>query len=380
MIEPQGKSIINENTIEYRQIKSLLEDDYQLGTLNRVYEIFGGYVNRSFGAEMTNPQGEPVDYFIRRYREESLDADIQFEHDIVTYVIEKGFDLAADVIRMPDGKSFIKKPWEEEGETKSYPWAVYRYLYGGDPYDWLNNNLTAEEYGNMGSCLARFHSCGYGFNGGVKAEARIYDLLANKIKDYPRLTDGVDLPSTHRFIQSFNGTLPYILDLCKKIRNGMEESGMLEKAPKVFCHSDFHVSNVKWIDHKICGVFDFDWTKEDYRFVDICYSMFISMGNWETFREGTLDEEYVEAYLKGYNDTTKELGILPPFTDEEKEAFPYMFLAGGMYLYNWCTDFFYDWKNNNEYEWCYYLDHIVRTLRFVETHADEFKEIILAID
>ena len=30
-----------------------------------------------------------------------------------------------------------------------YPWAVYDYLYGDDPYDWINNNLKNEEYYSM---------------------------------------------------------------------------------------------------------------------------------------------------------------------------------------------------------------------------------------
>lgn len=381
MIEPKGKKLFDENTTEFCELRDLLEKDYKLGTLNKVYEIFGGYVNRSFGVEMTTPEGKAVDYFVRRYRVETLDADIRFEHDIVTYAIKNGFDLAADVIPLPNGSTFVKKEWENEyGEPALYPVAVYRYLYGDDPYDWINNNLKLDEYYSMGSTLAKFHSCGYGFQGGVKAEPQIYEFLEVKPEIYRRLTDGVDLPRTHRFIQSFYGTLDYILDTCSKIRLGMERSGVLGKGPKTSCHSDFHVSNVKWKDGKCCGVFDFDWTKEDYRLIDIGYSMFISMGNWETFREGTLDKDCVEAYLRGYNDTTKELGILPTFLPEEKAAFPYFFMAGGIYLYNWCTDFFYDWKHNNEYEYCYYLDHIVRTLRFVEENGTMFREIIEKLD
>ena len=380
MIDPKDKALIAEDSIEFQQVKDVVENDYKLGTLNKVYEIFGGYVNRSFGVEMTDNNGKPIDYFVRRYRTETLDADMKFEHDIVNYAVSKGFDLAANAIAMPNGKTFVHKEWTENGETIDYPWSVNRYLYGGDPYDWLNNNLTEEEYYNMGNCLGRFHSYCHGFDGGVKAEAQAYELLGQNLENYPKLTDGVELHDRHLFIRSFNDTLDYVLSLMKKVRKGMEDSGMLGKAPQVYCHSDYHVSNVKWKDHKVCGVFDFDWTKLDYRFADIGYSLFISMGNWETFREGTLDIKNVEAYLKGYQAAVKELGILPPFTEEEKAAFPIMFVNGGLYLYNWCTDFFYDWKNNNEFEWCYYLDHIVRTLKFVDEHAEDWKEIINSID
>ena len=93
--------------------------------------------------------------------------------------------------------------------------------------------------------------------------------------------------------------------------------------------------NVKWKDGKCIGVFDFDWSKEDYRLADIGYSLVISIAAWEAMIDGTMDMERVKAYLQGYHDYTKEYGILPPFTEEEKKAFPSFVLAGAIYLYHW---------------------------------------------
>ncbi len=61
----------------------MLENVYQLGTLNKVYKIFGGYVNRSFGVEMTSPNGKSIDYFVRRYRTTTIDEDIRVEHGLI---------------------------------------------------------------------------------------------------------------------------------------------------------------------------------------------------------------------------------------------------------------------------------------------------------
>ena len=49
MIDPKEKKLFEQYTSEFQEIQSLIEDIYQLGTLDKVYEIFGGYVNRSFG-------------------------------------------------------------------------------------------------------------------------------------------------------------------------------------------------------------------------------------------------------------------------------------------------------------------------------------------
>ena len=155
---------------------------------------------------------------------------------------------------------------------------------------------------------------------------------------------------------------------------------MLGSIPKTCCHCDYHVSNVKWKDGKCIGVFDFDWSKEDYRLADIGYSLVISIAAWEAMIDGTMDMERVKAYLQGYHDYTKEYGILPPFTEEEKKAFPSFVLAGAIYLYHWSTDFFNDWENFNEYEYYYYLSHLVKTLHFIDEHQQDFYDLICSIE
>ena len=66
-------------------------------------------------------------------------------------------------------------PKEVNGKTLMYPWAVYDYLYGDDPYDWINNNLENEEYYSMAGVLAKFHNCVYGFKLRRKIEPPIYE-------------------------------------------------------------------------------------------------------------------------------------------------------------------------------------------------------------
>ncbi|MCI9547377.1 MAG: phosphotransferase [Lachnospiraceae bacterium] len=379
MIQPEGKKLFEKGTPEFQRIQALIEDIYQLGTLKKVYEIFGGYVNRSFGVETTNSDGEDVDYFVRRYRITTVEKDIQVEHALVTYAIEHGFDFAAGVYKTSQGNSYVKVPEKVGDETLYYSWAVSGYLYGDDPYDWINNNLKNEEYYSMAQVLAKFHNCTYGFEGGEKVEPPIYEFLEEKKEYFVHCPDGLPIPERDRYLMLYNDSLEYLLAMCDKAKKGIEESGMLENTPKTCCHCDYHVSNVKWKDSKCIGVFDFDWSKEDYRLADIGYSLVISIAAWEALIDGTMDMERVRAYLQGYQDYTKEHGVLSVFSEEEKKAFPSFVLAGAIYLYHWSTDYFKDWENLNEYEYYYYLSHLLKTLRFVEEHQREFYELISSI-
>ena len=69
-------------------------------------------------------------------------------------------------------------------------------------------------------------------------------------------------------------------------------------------------------------------------------------------------------------------GLSSGFTEEEKKAFPYMYLAATIYLFNWATDYFNFWEDYNEYEWYYYLAHIMKAMHFAEDHLDDLYEII----
>ena len=155
MIDPTGKELMAVDSPEFKEVRVLVEEKAKLGKLNNVYEIFGGYVNRSFGVEMTGNDGEPVDYFVRRYRASQAISDVLSEHELIAFCIEIGLDYAAGLEKMEDGKTYTMMKNEEDG--LEYPWAVYRYLYGEDPFDWINQVLSPEEDAAMGRCQANLH-------------------------------------------------------------------------------------------------------------------------------------------------------------------------------------------------------------------------------
>ncbi|MDO4542219.1 MAG: phosphotransferase [Bacillota bacterium] len=379
MINPEGKALLKESSFVFQQLKTLVEDTYKLGTLNKAYEIFGGYVNRSFGVEMTKPNGEDIDYFVRKYRTTATDEDIRVEHSLVTYAIEKGMDVAAGVVPLPSGATFTKVEEEVDGKTVVYPFAVYRYLYGDDTYDWINTNLKPEEDYNLGALQAKFHNFTNGFNPGEKAEPQIYDFLEAKKEHFIHCPDGLPIPERDRYIILYKSSVDEVLANCDKARKGLEDSGMLETAPKTPCHCDYHPGNVKWQDGKCIGIFDFDWSKLDYRLFDICFGLVYTVSAWEAMQDGILHMDRVKTYLQGYNDYLKNEGTLTPLTKEEAKAFPYMMLAGVIYLFNWATDYFNFWEDYNEFEWYYYLAHIMRLMHFVNDNAQELEDIMTSV-
>ncbi len=387
MIDPTGKELMAVDSAEFKEVKFLVEEKAKLGTLNKVYEIFGGYVNRSFGVEMTNNEGEAVDYFVRRYRATQAISDVLSEHELIAFCIERGLDMAAGLEKMEDGKTYTMMTNEEDG--LEYPWAIYRYLYGEDPFDWINQVLSPEEDAAMGRCQANLHGSAYGFTGGEKEEPQIYEFLSGgKMKDHFIACKDVEgIPKRDRYDLLYRTALPYVCEMVDKAAEGLKASGMLEegKGYKTVCHCDYHPSNVKWKDGECCGIFDFDWSKVDYRLFDICFGLVYTCTNWGALEnyvyknDGELDLERTKHYLKGYVEKTLDKGVLPAFTEEEKKAFPYMFLAGMLYLWNWCTDYYNFPEDYNEYEWHYYLEHIYLGIKFADEHIEDIYNVIASI-
>ena len=98
----------------HKQLKEVIECYYDLGRVKEVYEIFGGYVNRSFGV-ITEKDGVENTVFVRKYKKEIQEKEIQLEHSMITWAIENGFHIAAGLYAAKDGKT-CKNYWGT-GET-----------------------------------------------------------------------------------------------------------------------------------------------------------------------------------------------------------------------------------------------------------------------
>lgn len=367
-----------EMSMSRNQIKYLVQDVYKLGKLVDAYEIFGGYVNRSFGA-IVEKDGVHTDYFVRKYKKTVTDHDIEVEHSLVDYAIEKGIDVAAGVIRQPDGKTYAKIEEEKEGKKVIRSFAIYDFLDGEDTYDWLNTSLKPEEDINFGELQAKFHNYTNGFDPGEKEEPKIYDFLEVLKTRFTTIFQGLGIPENDRYLKLWKESLDEIVHNCGVARQGLEQHDFLAKAPITPCHCDYHPGNVKWRDGKCVGLFDFDWSKLDHRLFDVCFGLVYTVSSWDPQNDGEIYFDRLKYYLQGYNHFLKEKGTLTPFTPEECECFPAMMLAATIYLLNWSNDYLADWENLNEYEYFYYLAHILKVMRFILAHPEELKEAIKSV-
>ncbi len=364
----------SEMAMSRSQLNHLFGEYYDVGTIVDAYEIFGGYVNRSFGA-IVEKDGVRKDYFIRKYKRDATDADIKVEHNLIEYAIAHGMKDAAGVIRTKNGESFVKMVEEKEGQKVVRTFAVYEYLDGEDTYDWINTNMTPEEDAEFARILAKFHNFTNGFDPGEKEEARILDLVKMFKKKFPLMGNGMEIPAYNRFYRLWKEATPFFVEMCDKVTDGLTKD-LTDGMPECPCHCDIHPGNVKWKDGKCVGLYDFDWSKLDYRLFDVCFALVYSCSSWEAQTDGRLWFDRCGYYLDGYNQFLKEEGTLSPFTAEEKKAFPYMMLAACLYLTNWATCYFDEWEDLNEYEYYFYLTHIVKLLHYIDNHQDDLAEVI----
>jgi homoserine kinase type II len=363
------------------QIKEVVEANYDLGEVLEVYEIFGGYVNRSFGV-ICSKDGKTEDYFIRKYKakfnSEANPDDILYEHNLINYCLNNGLVEAAKVHEAKNGTTMVSLVDKDETgkELKRY-FAVYDYLAGEDKWTWVNNENNPTEFRNIGALLARFHLYGQGFEPGrlAKAEPKIQFLLPMLADRFAEMA-ARDVPDSI-FHATFNSKLPTILATIKANLIPAEDYAQMPEAPS---HCDLHAGNVKWVGEECTGIFDFDWSKIDVRLFDIAFALIYCCSSWRPETDGILRLDDCRYFLEGYNSQLKKLAGkgLGPLNAVEKKHFPSMVAAGCQYLINWCTAlyFYEDPTIVNDYEALYYLLHITRLMDWIEAHKPDLAKIM----
>ncbi|MEL7568463.1 MAG: phosphotransferase [Dehalobacterium sp.] len=352
---------------------------YDLGTVTEVFQIFGGYVNTSFGV-YTEKDGKQYEYFVRKYKKGIQEKEMELEHSLIDFSIANGLDIAAGLIRSKDGKTFVKLAEEFNGKVDYRYFAIYDYLSGEDKYTWVDPYLTDEEFTSFAGVLATFHNASRNFDpkGRERVEPKILEfvkILPKTFKDFSK----TDL--NNKFHSFYLRNIDDILAVLERIHIPDED---VAKMPYNPIHSDYHPGNVKFRDGQAVGIFDFDWAKIDLRLFDVCFSVVYSCCAWEDLPDGSEDGDLrldkCKVYLKGYQDKLVELGGLEPINETEKKYFPLMMEAANIYLINWCLSAYYDEPENlNVYEYLAYLTHQVKMMKWIEEHKDDLAKIITEI-
>ena len=353
-----------DNQVLRNQVVDLVENHYDLGLVQDVYEVFGGYTNRSFGV-ICNKNGVSSEYFIRKYKAEALDEDVILEHKLIMYAIEHGFTEAPCIFATNDGATFVKIREIFDGKPKDRIFSVYEYLTGKDEYTWIDNESTPEELKNLGALLARLHHCTRNFDPGhiIKAEPKIELLFPDMKRIFTRLAaQSLDT----KFHGYFGICLPRLMDAIDRNIISAEDYAQMPQTP---IHGDFHAGNVKFDKGNVVGLFDFDWSKIDVRLFDICLGLVYCCSSWHVATDGQMRLNDCRHFLEGYNGALDNSG-LQKLNEAEKNNFAKMMTTAAIYLVYWCTELWYylDPESANDHESIYYLNHFLRNIKWLEAH------------
>ncbi|HSL95129.1 MAG TPA: phosphotransferase [Thermoleophilia bacterium] len=355
------------------QVTEIVAGEYDLGEVDGVDAILGGFENLSFGVRTRGDAGEHR-YFVRKYKFGTIEREIRYEHALVGHIRAKGFDLAAEVLATRRGDTLVTREELRDGERVKRHFAVYEMLTGEDKYSWVKNRCADAEFEEGARVLARFHYAAHDFDPGdlVREQPPIMDFLAT----LPDTFRGLAARTTGtRYDAFFLARLPRILEA---IERGQALAPQLEGLPRcpVFC--DYHPGNLKWRDEKAVGIFDFDWAKLDYRLFDVAVGLVYFCSSWEGRDDGEMRLDKMKLFLSAYQDEAARLGTPGAMGAGELAALPRMLAIAALYVVNWDIVAYYKERRPNDDEYLFFLEHNVAFVEYIEDHFDEVAAIAAA--
>jgi homoserine kinase type II len=359
-----GSAELLEDTCLRQQLVELMEEFYDLGRVQEVYEIFGGYVNRSYGL-VVQRGGIRKDYFLRNYKPGIAEHEIKFEHALITHCAARGFTIAARVIANRQGATYIKP-----AKGKSF-FAVYEFLEGEDKYTWNNPNLNDEEFVSASKMLATFHTAAMGFDPGQfhRAEPPVRDLLPTLSAEFKKYA------STRRNSKFNSFFSSHLKNILASIDHTWITEADASQMPLCPIHCDFHPGNLKYENNRVVGIFDFDWSKIDLRLFDVCMAVDYFCCSWDEKNDGDLRLEKAALFLNAYQGQLHQTDGMKPLNAVEIKNLPDMLTAANLCIMNWIVSTFHADDDLNDYEYLAYLRHSVRLMYFIAQHRNTMSQI-----
>ena len=282
------------------QLAAVVAEDWDLGEVVGVDQIFGGYSNLSFAVRTRTGAGERR-YFVRKYGRSITEDEIRFEHALINHINGKGLHLAASVFRNKAGGTFVTRDEVHGGEPETRHFAVYEMLEGLDKYTWVKNRLTDDEFDSAGRVLAQFHAMAHDFDsGGLGASNRPSCSSCASCAPPSRATPSRREPAAASSTSTtWSGcrrstwpcaAAPSRRPSCRACRTcrctatttPATSSGSTATRP--------------------CGLFDFDWSKLDYRIFDVAEGIVYFCSSWEGHDSGELWLDKSAIFLRAYQD------------------------------------------------------------------------------
>ena len=356
-----------------KKIQCIVEDRYDLGTVTSAKEILGGTVNTSFKVDIAGKRKKTETYFLREYNPLVKESEIRFEHALLNHLRRSGFELASIPIPARDGTTFFREQASSPDIQKDNFWALFDFLKGEDKYSWTYTELTAEECASSADILARLHHHGADFTkpaGTERAQPPIMRFLPALKRNF------ADFSQTDQKCRCVALFKPHSRQIQSIIDSGIDAGDRYKKLLKIPIHCDFHPGNLKFENGKGVGLFDFDWSKIDYRVFDVALALFYFTAQWRGQGAGCLRMDLFRLFLRNYQKTCARLGGIAPMADPELRALVPMLAYANLYVLNWSVVDFCNKNDADDDEYCIYIKHGIQVMQWIEDHADTLNEAI----
>jgi homoserine kinase type II len=338
------------------QIQDILSY-YDLGDLVAFEKNERGYVNQSFAIDVLK-SGVNIRYFLRQYKRGIKETELRFEHSLINHLVAKKYPRVARVHRTRSGETYVEKV----GKTGGGPvyFAIFDYLPGDDRYTWVDPKCTEVEIIRSAEILAQFHSavCDLAPDG-QRAEPGITTLLPT----IPEIAQKCLGQSKHTL---FDETLKKNLSMVENEIVGIQlalNQPSSQKMPRLVIHCDYHPGNLKFEGEDVVGLFDFDWSKIDFRAFDVGLAIFYFLVSWGRLTDGHLLLSSLSSFLGAYQKECARIQSVPPLDEIELLTLPSMIRAGNLYALNWTLLDYYG-KNVDPEEYLKYLQHSLETIKW----------------
>ena len=347
-------------------IRCLMEENFDLGKLIRVKEIFGGYCHKSFALWMaTNDHVNR--YFLRLYNPNVIEKEILFEHALLNHLKSSGFTLAAAIVSCRNKATLVDTPPPENHRGEKALWALFEFLDGEDKYSWTRTDLTNKEFISAAEILAHLHHCGHGFKkppGADRVQLRIMEFIPTLKKTFSAFFKKAD---DRRCDRLFKDNFEHI---CKALDDAACFDVKFQGMKELPIHCDYHPGNLKFRDEKGIGVFDFDWSKIDYRLFDVALALVYFTSIWDDHAAGLRQAEFA-LFLSSYNEACHRFTRINPLTRQEQRYLVPMLSIANLYVLNWDLVDFYDMPQQDDDEYYAYINHNIGLMHWIAHHEDE---------
>jgi homoserine kinase type II len=323
---------------------------YDLGELVEYEKNERGFVNSAYAISMLDG-GERKRYFLRKYKRGIGQEELAFEHSLIEHLVAAGSPVAG-IHHTRSGQTYLHLLEGEDDSVGAF-YTVFDYLAGEDRFTWVDPVLSDAQLADSAAVLAQLHADAASFiPRGRRVEPRILELLpliqetwwSCPAKSKGTVFDAHIAEQMDEIAKSVAATLAVLRDAAAKA------------LPETVIHCDYHPGNLKFTGDAVTGVFDFDWSKVDFRLFDVGLALWYFCTSWQGAEDGSLRLDAVQRFLQCYQDRIAARLPSAAISTGEARYLPLMISAGNLYVLHWTVlDYFAKTVDPDQY--LVFLDH-----------------------